>query len=209
MKIVHVYAKNLEVFADAVKDTDCRLNASQDINYLLSSLQNYNARDVLGLVLFANPITKKCLRLIKKFDNMFALHPLPVIIVTDNAKEMYNMGYFRTKHSQVFLVESEDNSVSDVEISAIFTTLLAFSDDMYDLSVCAPENKANLHNSSGEVAEPVMSEQLTALLQTVKGSELFEDRRKRTAICKGAETAEGEERESNALSFSPWETEET
>ena len=146
MKIVHVYAKNLQIFVDAVKDTDCRLNASQDINYLTNSLQNFNARDVLGLVIFANPITKKCLNLIRRFDNLFSFKQMPIIIISDNANELYRDGYFRVKNSLIYLIDSEDNSISDVEMSQIFTTLLALSGNIYDLSCCTYEQRRANHS---------------------------------------------------------------
>ena len=168
MKIVHVYAHNLQIFVDAVKNTDCRLNASKDINYLINSLSNYNGRDVLGLVLFANPITKKCLKLVKKFDELFVFKQMPIIIVTDNAKEMYNNGYFHVRNSKVFLLESEDNTISDVDMASIFTTLLAFSDSMYDLSVCAPENRTSTVAIQSDKANKTMSDNLVKLLASLK-----------------------------------------
>lgn len=175
MKIVHVYAKNLDVFIDAVKDTDCRLNASQDIDYLLGSLQNFNARDVMGLIVFANPMTKKCLRLMRKFDELFVFKRMPVIVISDAATELYSRGYFKLKHSDLYLINSEENSISDVEISAIFTTLLATADEIYDLMVCPPENKARRVDRGGEQREKGMSPQLVELLDSLKRSELSED----------------------------------
>ena len=172
MKIIHVYAKNLQIFIDAVKDTDCKLNASKDINYLLGSLQNYNGRDVLGLIVFANPVTKKCLKLVKKFDQLFVYKQMPIIIVTDNAKEMYKSGYFHVKNSKVFLIDSEDNSISDVDLSAIFTTLLAFSDSMYDLSVCPPENHKHELEAKSESREIKMSDKLVSLFKSLKENNL-------------------------------------
>lgn len=177
MKIVHVYAQNIQMFVDAVKDTDCRLNASKDIDYLLGSLQNYNARDVMGLVVFANPMTKKCLKLIRKFDDLFVFKQMPIIVVCDTASDLHARGYFHVKNSKLFLVNSEDNSLSDVELNAIFTTLVSFSDTMYDLTVCPPEVKEDTASGAGGDVEPEMSEQLVSLLQSLKGSEQYEDSR--------------------------------
>lgn len=175
MKIVHVYAKNLDVFIDAVKDTDCRLNASQDINYLIGSLQNYNARDVMGLIIYANPVTKKCLKLIRRFDELFVFKHMPIIVVSDMATEMYNRGYFKVRNSNLYLINSEEDTISDIEVSAIFTTLLATSDMVYDLSICPPENKAKHFDRIGEQREPTMSPQLAELLESLKRSEFYAD----------------------------------
>lgn len=171
MKIVHLYAKNLEMFVDAVKDTECRLNASQDLDYLISSLQNYNARDVIGLVVFANPMTRKCIKLIEQFDSMFVFRKMPIIIINDNATELWNAHRFKVKHSKVFVLDSEDDSLSDLDIASIFTTLLAFSDSLYDLSACPYENRDREHLRMGERKERVMSEQLSGLLKMLEGGE--------------------------------------
>ena len=93
MKLIYVYAKNLDVFVEAAKDTDCRLNASVNVDYMLSSLSSFNARDVLGLIVFANPMTKKCLKLIKSFDDLFTNRP--IIVINDDAKNLFEAGYLR------------------------------------------------------------------------------------------------------------------
>lgn len=168
MKIVHVYAKNLQMFIDAVKDTDCHLNASSDINYLLGSLQNYNARDVVGLVVFANPMTKKCLELIRKFDNLFVFKRMPIIVINDNATGLKEKGYFKVNNSELYVLNSEENSISDLDICSIFVTLLAYNDSIYDLSVCPLEHPKTLHNKVGDRKELVMSEELNILLKDIE-----------------------------------------
>lgn len=168
MKIVHIYTKNVQMFADAVEGTDCRLNASQDLDYLVSSLQQFNARDVLGLILFANPLTKKCLKLIQKFDDLFVFKRFPIVIISDEATALKEAGYFRTKHSDVYCIDSEDNSISDIELNAVFTTLLIYSDEPYDLSVIPDERKVKeFARTHGERKEAVMSPQLIELLNTI------------------------------------------
>lgn len=173
MKIVHVLAKNMQMFIDAVEGTDCRLNASQDIEYLINSFQNFNARDVLGLVVFANPITKKCIKLVSKFDSLFVFRQMPIILISDNITDVWNQGFFKVENSKVFLVQSEDNSISDVEIRQIFTTLLAFSDSVYDLSACPLENKKKNQNHSGQECPRQMSEQLSAFLNSLNRSDVY------------------------------------
>lgn len=170
MNIVHVYAKNLEIFVDAVKGTDCKLNASCDINYMLGSLRNFNARDVVGLIVFANPMTKKCTELVKRFDDLFVFKRLPIIVISDAATALYEQGYFRTKHSKVFLMDSEEDSISDLDISSIFTTIFAYTSSLYDLSVIPAEKARRNKYKTGEAKELVMSDQLSSLLDHLKGS---------------------------------------
>lgn len=168
MKIVHVYAKNIQMFADAVEDTECRLNASQNLDYLIASLQQFNARDVLGLVLFANPLTKKCLKLIRKFDDLFVFKRLPIIIISDQATALKQAGYFRVRNSDVFVIDSEDNSISDIELNAVFTTLIASTDEIYDLSVIPAERKIKEYaRTHGEIEDKKMSPQLSDLLKRI------------------------------------------
>lgn len=176
MKIVHVYAKNIQMFVDAIEGTDLRLNASQDLDYLVSSLQQFNARDILGLVIFANPMTKKCLTLIKKFDSLFVFRRFPIIIISDEASALRDAGYFRVRYSDVYCVDSEDNSISDIEMNAIFTTLLTHSDELYDLSVIPDERKnKEFVRTHGEAKHATMSPQLVQLLNQLGRSASDED----------------------------------
>lgn len=168
MKVVHVYAENIQMFIDAVSDTDIRLNASQDLNYLIRSLYNFNARDVLGLILFANPITKKCLRLVKTFDDLYVFQKTPIILISDNIKGLCARGYFRTKNSKVFCVTSEDNSISDVDLSQIFTTLLVSGGELYDMSVIPAERKKAAQVPVGNLLDITLSDQLQSVLKIIE-----------------------------------------
>lgn len=170
MKIVHLYAQNLQAFVDAVKGTECRLHASRDINYLIANMQNYNVRDVMGLIVFANPMTKKCLRLISKFDNLYVYQSLPVIIISDNVQELYQAGYFKVKHSTLYLVTSEEDSISNVDMDAIFTTLLASTESIYDLSGCAAERKPIEPVTSKFEEKIEIPSDVLNLLETLEGS---------------------------------------
>lgn len=169
MKIVHVYAKNIQMFVDAVEGTDCKLNASKDLDYMMNSLQNFNSRDVIGLVVFANPFTKKCISLIEKFDSLHVFKKMPIVVVSDAATELRSQGIFNVKYSKLFVLDSEDNTISDLDISTIFTTLLAYTDSVYDLTLCPAEKSRDVSSHAGEASEKVMSEQLTSLLEYLKG----------------------------------------
>lgn len=191
MKIVHVYAKNIQMFADAVEGTDCRLNASQDLDYLVASLQQFNARDVLGLVLFANPMTKKCLKLIRKFDDLFVFKRLPIIIISDDATALKEADYFKVRNSDLYVMDSEDNSISDIEMNSIFTTLLVSSDEIYDLSVVPAERKIKEYaRNHGEREQKKMSPQLVALLNQLGRSASNDSNHRRPWRREGPEDSE-------------------
>ena len=163
------------MFVDAVEGTDYRLNASRDIDYMTASLQNYNARDVIGLIIFANPFTKKCLKLLRRFDELFVFNHLPIIVINDDVQTLYSSGYLKVQNSKLFLVTSEENSISDVELNAIFTTLVSFSGFMYDLSVCPPELKKVNTSESLDNQKLTLSSELSELLKLVEGGALYED----------------------------------
>ena len=134
MKIAHVYAQNLEIFGDALEATGCRINGSKSLDYLIKSLPNYNARDVMGLVVFRQHMTKKTLKLIKTFDELFVFSPLPIIVICDDAEELYAEKRLVVKNSPLFLINSIEGTISDIDVRRIFTTLSCMSDTMYDLS---------------------------------------------------------------------------
>lgn len=134
MKIAHVYAKNLQIFTEALESTGCRVNGSQDVDYMLKSLANYNARDVMGLIVFRQHMTKKLLQLVTEFDSLFIFNPLPIVIVCDDAEELYAEGLVKVKNCPLFCVNSIEGTISDVDLQRIFTTLSVMSGSMYDLS---------------------------------------------------------------------------
>lgn len=169
MKILHVYARNLQVFVDAVEGTECKLNASRDVDYLRNSLTNFNARDVLGLVVWSNPMTRKCIELVNQFDSLFVFKRMPIVIISQNVHELWAEKHFKIKNSKVFLLESDEDSISDLDVSSIFTTILAYTDSAYDLSDCPAENVGNVRFGVHGRRELVMSAQLTDLLKTLEG----------------------------------------
>lgn len=134
MKIIHIYAQNLELFSDLVNGTECRINGSVNLNDVIDSIQFYNARDVLGLIVFANPVTKGCLRLIEEFDNYFSLNSKPIILIADNATELVDTRTVRTKHCKLYPLDSEEDTISDVELNMVFSTLTILGTSVYDLS---------------------------------------------------------------------------
>lgn len=167
MEIVHVYAKNIKIFDDAVKDTECRVNAYTSINSLIKSLTSFNARDVLGLVVFSNPITKGCLRLIDKFDDLFVFKETPIIVVSDNAEDFVNSGVVRVKHSKLMALNSVEDSLSDSDLNRIFATLVLYNSKVYDLSVCGMGKEGSKYGVVGEKVLD-MSDDLKGLLSELK-----------------------------------------
>lgn len=150
MKIVHLYAQNLEIFNDALEATGCRVNGSANLDYLIKSLPNYNAREVMGLVVFRQHMTKKTLKLIKAFDELFVFSPLPIIVIADDASELYAHGKLKVRNSPLFLIDSEDGTISDIDLRRIFTTLCCMSDTMYDLSSIETAKQAQYQKVSRE-----------------------------------------------------------
>lgn len=169
MKIVHIFTQNIEPFADAVNgisSSGIHLNATRDIDFLIKSLVAFSFRDVLGLVVFANPIRKKTLELVKRFDSLNRFTHRPIILISDNIHEVWNAGYFKVKYSTVYLLKSEENSISDIDISKIFTTLVALSDTAYDLSGTVFGTRTV---KKGMMEEPTMAESLREFLNSLDG----------------------------------------
>lgn len=133
MKIIHVYSRNLSIFEESIKWTGCCLNGSKDVKYLIKSLPNYNVRDVLGLVIFQRHLTRRTLGLIKSFDEYFVFSPRPIIVICDEAYALYEAKKLKVKYSPLFLIDSLEGTVSDIDLERIFTTLVCMSGDMYDL----------------------------------------------------------------------------
>lgn len=161
MKIVHVYSGNLEIFEESLKGTGCCLNGSKDVKYLTRSFPNYNVRDVLGLVVFQRHLTRRTLGLIKTFDEYFVFNPRPIIVICDEAFALFEAKKLMVKHSPLFLIDSMEGTISDVDLQRIFTTLVCMSGDMYDLK--SVEQLHGLGGAGKKIAAVVSSPDATEL----------------------------------------------
>ena len=144
MKIVHIYARNLKVFEEALEGTGCKINGSCHVNLLERSLANFNVRDVLGLVVFRRVMSKKTLKLIHTFDSLFVFKPLPIVIVCDDAVALVEQRKVTTKHCPLYALNSEEGTISDVDMNRIFTTLACWADEIYNLEEVEHKNKETL-----------------------------------------------------------------
>lgn len=185
MKIVHVCTGNIKLFVDALEDTECKVNGSSDATYMQSAILNFNARDTMGLVVFRPHITKRILALVNAFDNLMYFHPLPIVLICDDAKELYEQRRIRVRNCPLFCVNSVDGTISDVDIRKIITTLSLFSGEIYELKAVenAHKQRVNCDNSSKtEHAVNVSNElllELAELERQVKYETEYQDRGKR------------------------------
>lgn len=133
MRIVHVLGKNLNVWDEAVKDTDICVNGSVTPKALLKTIYSFNARDVIGLIVFVNPITKQTLNLIRKFDDYFCYKKLPIIFISDDITQVFQQLGLKLVNSILYCVDSIEGTISDIDINNIFVTLLAHAGSLYNI----------------------------------------------------------------------------
>ena len=157
MRIVHVHSLNLQLFEDAVSGTGHFVNGSTDPIKLLKSLQEYNARDVVGLVIFRRHLTKNCLRLLQYFDKLFELSPKPIVVVCDEAFALYRSGKLHVNNSPLYLVDSIDGTISNIDLGRIFTTLSFSVGDPYEFSSLERSNENVLRNPEHDTASKTTS----------------------------------------------------
>lgn len=155
MKIVHVCAKNLQLFEDIIAGTGYKINGFQSAVQLESTLSRFNARDVLGLVIYQKHMTKGSLHLMRTFDAMFTFAPKPIIIVCDDAKEISKTKMFSMHHCTIYPLNSVDGTISDKDLNRIFTTLACLGDDMYDLSAIEQKNPESSDSTDTQSDGPV------------------------------------------------------
>lgn len=134
MKIVHLCAENLQVFEDALEGTGCKICGARNPKDVRRALSHYNARDVMGLIVYKQHLTRRLLDLIHFFDELFVFDPKPVLLVCDDAEELCTDRIVTTKNSPLFALNSVDGTISDIDLCRIFTTLSCLSSEMYDLS---------------------------------------------------------------------------
>lgn len=151
MNIIHIYSHNLELFNSAVQGTQCHINGSDDIDRLTHSLVRYNLRDVMGLIVYPGQrLTKKCLKLIKSFDELFEFGHLPVIVICDDAEELAAKGIIKVVNSRLFVVNSGEGTVSDVDVDRIFSTIAILAGNVYDLTPLGRRYKQSMFSAADD-----------------------------------------------------------
>lgn len=171
MKILHVHAKNLKIFEDALDSTACRVNGSQDLDYLLKSLTRYNCRDIMGLVIFRQTLTRKTLRLIRAFDELFIFDPRPIVVICDDAEQLYKEHKLRVKYAPLFLVNSVDGTISDADIRRVMTTLSCMTGEIYDLSeVEAKHRKREQSREDRQIQATLIADEVLQEISRLGGS---------------------------------------
>lgn len=133
MKIVHILANNLDIWQNAVIGTSCLVNAYVDISELINSLPQYNARDVVGFIFFPTSLTPKLLKNLKLIDGFFKYLKTTAIIIGDNADKFLETHYIPLPNIDLYMLNSENGSISDTDINNIFTLLLAAYGDIYKI----------------------------------------------------------------------------
>ena len=178
MKVIHLYARNLTLFENALEGTGCRINGSKDLGYMHKSLTSFNARDVMGLVVFRSPMTKKTLNLVRAFDDLFVFDPKPIVIISDQATALYDSGKIKVKHSPLFLVDSEENTISDLDLKRVLTTLSCVADEMYDMSEIEARRVREVKDrAAGKAKHMLLADEVLAACAALGGVTAYEDYR--------------------------------
>lgn len=140
MKIVHICAQNLQIWEQLTKESQCLVNAHVQFNDLIETLPQYNTRDVLGVVLFPKILNTSVFRQLKQLDASFYFVKKPVVLIGDNISKLLetadssNKAY---KNLILYIHNSESGTISDTDIHAIMTLLLAEHGGVYNI----PKNR--------------------------------------------------------------------
>lgn len=133
MKFIHIYANNIKVWSDYVKNTDCFVNAYTNLENLKQSLFHYNIRDVLGFILYPTIFTDEIFTFLNFIDNSYLSTKIPVILVCYlDSKALTMLSNTYPKLSLYNLIP-EDDTISDLDINNILTLLYAANDLIYDV----------------------------------------------------------------------------
>ena len=179
MKVIHLYARNLTLFEDALDGTGCRVNGSKDLGYMHKSLTSFNARDVMGLIVFRSPMTKKTLKLVRAFDDLFVFDPKPIVIISDQATALYASGKIKVKNSPLFLVDSEENTISDIDLKRVLATLSCVADEMYDMSEIEARRVREVKDRAAEKTKhTLLADEVLAACAALGGATKYADYRK-------------------------------
>lgn len=138
MKIIHLLANNIKIWAEYLDGTEYYVNAYTNIEDLETSIVNFNARDVLGFILYPSNISTSFLEFLDRIDKKFVTKITVILVTHQNDKGLqYISG--RYKLLNIYNIISEDNSISDVDINNAIILLLASNDAIYPLYDAKPK----------------------------------------------------------------------
>lgn len=133
MKIVHLLAKNLEIWDSYMNNTDCFVNAYVDLAELKDSIIKFNSRDVLGFILYPDSISSDILDFLEYIDKAFSFRRIPVIIIVSTADKSIQALQKHYDSLDIYMLNDEDKSISDVDINNSILFLLAANDAVYTI----------------------------------------------------------------------------
>ena len=133
MKIIHLLANNIKIWAEYLDKTEYYVNAFTTIDDLEESIIKFNARDVLGFILYPSSLNTAFLNFLSRIDKMYVTS-IPVILIT-SPEEDKTLQSLANKCTllDIYNIVSEDNSISDIDINNSITLLLAANDAIYPL----------------------------------------------------------------------------
>ena len=81
MKIIHLLANNIKIWAEYLDKTEYYVNAFTTIDDLEESIIKFNARDVLGFILYPSSLNTAFLNFLSRIDKKYVTS-IPVILIT-------------------------------------------------------------------------------------------------------------------------------
>lgn len=131
MKIIHLLANNIKVWSSFLQKTEYHVNAYTDLGGLNKSLIQYNARDILGFILFPDNMDESVWKFLKRIDRMYQFRKMPVILISNNTDSEVVSTKKDFTSLEIYSIVAEDNSISDLDINNSILLLLALNDCVY------------------------------------------------------------------------------
>lgn len=138
MKVIHLLANNIRVWADFLNKTEYYVNAYTSVKELEKSIVRFNARDVLGFILYPDFISEEFVRFLDRISESY-MTKMPVIIITEPNEKFISQLSGRYPTLDIYHVEAEDNTISDLDIKNSIVLLLAYNDNIYPVFDVRPK----------------------------------------------------------------------
>ena len=135
MKIIHIYSKNLDAWSSLIDSTCCCINGYSKFTQLAKTINNYNVKDCLGIILHETTITEATFKKLEVLNAASFFMPFNVVVIGDDAVSILSKHCNKYVNLNIYACDSENQSISDTDIRNIMTLFYALDESIYDIPI--------------------------------------------------------------------------
>ena len=135
MKILHIYSKNLDAWSSIIDPTCCCINGYSKFTKLADTINNYNIKDCLGIILHETTVNEATFKKLEILNATSFFVKFNVVVVGDDATASLSKHCNKYRNLNIYACDSDNGTISDTDINNIMTLLYAMDESIYDIPI--------------------------------------------------------------------------